>query len=98
MPDEYYENWKTFSLGEYWDWWHLGYEDGYAKAKFDYGLSADPVCEVSESEKIYAEIERLRNVNSTLHDLIATNYRVMKKEIEKSVREENSQQSEKTES
>ena len=75
VPDSYDPNWKKYDLGEYWDWWHLGYEDGVSDIKFEYGLD--------EQEGAQIRIEKLEQENRQLKALLGANVRVIKEELRK---------------
>lgn len=80
IPDEYHSNWaKTMSLGEWWEWWHLGYEDGISQAEWDYGI---PHNEEDRKDTLKI-VEQLRLENEQLKNLLSANVRVIKKELRK---------------
>lgn len=94
VPDEYRSDWRSIKLGEYWDWWHLGYEDGVWQTKWDYGIrdkgefghNEDPLnkhIETLEEKLARTEIE-----NGQLRELLAANVRVIKEELRKEMAEE----------
>ncbi len=55
---------------EHWFWYHLGYDDGYAKGT-DYGT------------RTQEEFDKLTQENEALRQLIGANVRVMKDELRK---------------
>lgn len=79
IPDYYSDDWEKHGMPEYYQWWHLGYEDGVSNTKFDYDIDNN----TTESTKGETELEKLRKENKSLRSWIEANIRVMKKEIQK---------------
>lgn len=80
IPDEYSKDWANYSLGEYWDWWHLGHEDGVWETKLEYGLDTDKSSTPEDDRDSLREtVKRLNVENNSLKDLLAAQERVLKK-------------------
>lgn len=87
IPDEYSKDWKGTNLGEYWDWWHLGYEDGYSQCEWDYGLLRTGSSEESD-KTLLSELERLQQKITSLEMNFEANVRVARQEIRKELESE----------
>jgi hypothetical protein len=82
MPDEYLSDWdKGSSPGDWWEWWHIGYEDGMRHVKWEYGIN-DIVVE-KDGKPVVNELERLQQENEALRNLLSANVRVIKEELRK---------------
>lgn len=73
IPDQYHSDWAVNSLGEWYDWWHLGHEDGVLH---------------TELEIETKEIKRLTQENEALKNLVAANVRVIKEELRKELEDQ----------
>lgn len=90
IPDNYNPNWDNgTNVGDYYDWWHLGYESGEFNTKWDYGISDNPSTEDTKPVETYSEkIKRLEETIESIQMNVDANLRIARQEIEKQVRAE----------
>lgn len=80
IPESYSPDWEKHGMPEYYQWWHLGYEDGVWQTKWEYGI---PDEDTETGKETISQIEKLEQENRALKALIGANVRVIKEELRK---------------